>query len=60
MADSGFIAELIKAAKIGQGVGEEFAEGANAMAVKVIPAFEAEEVQPEIKSEENNGDNKQE
>ena len=46
--------ELIEA------VAEEFAEGANAMAVEVIPVVEAEEAQPEIKSEEDNGDNKQE
>jgi hypothetical protein len=43
-----------------EAVAEEFAVGANAMAVEVIPAVEVEEAQPEIKSEENNGDNKQE
>ena len=43
-----------------EALAEEFAVGANAMAAEVIPAVEAEEAQPEIKSEENNGDNKQE
>lgn len=43
-----------------EAVAEEFAVGANAMAAKVIPAVEAEEAQAEIKSEGNNGDNKQE
>ena len=39
---------------------EEFAVDSNAMAVEVIPAVQAEEAQPEINTEENNGDNKQE
>lgn len=43
-----------------EAVAEEFAEGANAIAVEVVPMVEAEEAQPEINTEENNGDNKQE
>lgn len=43
-----------------EAVTEEFAVGANAMTVEVIPEVEAEEPQPEINTEENNGDNKQE
>jgi len=52
--------EEIEGPELVEAVAEEFAEGANAMAVEVIPAVEAEEAQPEIKSEEDNGDNKQE
>jgi len=52
--------EEIEGPELVEAMAEEFAEGANAMAVEVIPAVEAEEAQPEIKSEENNGDNKQE
>ncbi len=52
--------EEIDGSELVEAVAEEFAEGANAVAVEVIPAVEAEEAQPEIKSEENNGDNKQE
>lgn len=52
--------EEMKGPEMVEAVAEEFAVGANAMAVEVIPAVEAEEAQPEIKSEENNGDNKQE
>jgi len=33
---------------------------ANAMAAEVIPKVEAEEAQPEINTEENDGDDKQE
>jgi len=50
----------IEGSELAEAIVEEFAVGANAMAVEVIPAVEAEEAQPEIKSEENNGDNKQE
>lgn len=52
--------EEMEGAEMVEAVAEEFAVGANAMAAEVIPAVEAEEAQPEIKSEENNGDNKQE
>ncbi len=52
--------EVIESPEMVEAVAEEFAVGANAMAVEVIPAVEAEEAQPEINTEENNGDNKQE
>lgn len=52
--------EEIEGPELVEAVKEEFAEGANAMAAEIIPAVEAEEAQSEIKSEENNGDNKQE
>ncbi len=52
--------EEIEVPEMVEAVAEEFAVGANAMAVEVIPSVEAEEAQPEINTEENNGDNKQE
>lgn len=52
--------EEIESSEMVEVVAEEYAVGANAMAAEVIPAVEAEEAQPEINTEENNGDNKQE
>lgn len=52
--------EEMEGPELVEAVAEEFAVGANAMAAEVIPAVEAEEAQPEINTEENNGDNKQE
>jgi hypothetical protein len=52
--------EEIEGPEMVEGVAEEFAVGANAMAAEVIPAVEVEEAQPEINTEENNGDDKQE
>lgn len=50
----------IESPEMVEAVAEEFVVGANAVATEVIPAVEAEEAQPEINTEENNGDNKQE
>jgi len=52
--------EEIEGLEMFEEASEEFAVDANAMAAEVIPKVEAEEAQPEINTEENDGDDKQE